>query len=88
MTNLFDVCAATVLALVVGFTAVTTPTADAQDLLDVMEGAVVGAIIGGVTGGSQGAKTVAAVGAVGGSVAGAIRDDFVTDIIILDALDD
>ncbi len=48
--------------------------AQAQDMLDVIGGAVVGGVIGDAVGGRQGAKTGAALGALGGLVIGADRD--------------
>lgn len=53
-----------------------TTQVQAQDLGDLIEGAIVGGVIGGVVGGKSGAKAGSALGAIGGVIDGADRDDF------------
>lgn len=71
----------TALALSLSLVTVTSMTgaAKAQDLFDVMEGAIVGSIVGGAIGGKSGAQTGATIGAIGGLINGADRDYYYFD---------
>ena len=68
----------TTLAAMVGLMALgpMAQKAQAQDMLDVIGGAVVGGVIGGAIGGKDGARAGAAIGGIGGYIDGADRDDY------------
>lgn len=74
MTKYFEKTALIIAAGLMALLPLTSAPAKAQDLLDVVEGAVVGGVVGGLVDGKRGARTGATVGAVGGLIVGAERD--------------